>query len=162
MIEIFKDIEGYEGLYQISNYGNVKSLGNDKTRKEKILKIKKTILGYLTVNLSKQGKYNTYRVHRLVATAFIDNPQNLPEVNHKDENKTNNHVINLEWCERKYNVNYGTRTDKCSKQVLCVETGVVYPSTIEVERQLGFNNANIGKCCLNKLKTAYGYTWCYV
>lgn len=161
MIEIFKDIEGYEGLYQISNYGNVKSLNFNRTGKEKILKPTKNSDGYLQICLHKQGIKKHY-IHRLVAQAFIENPNNLPQVNHKDEDKTNNYIENLEWCERKYNINYGTRTDKCSKQVLCVETGVVYPSTIEVERQLGFNNANIGKCCNGRYKQAYGYTWCYV
>lgn len=161
MIEIFKEIEGYEN-YQVSNYGSVKSLGNGKTRKEKVLKPFNTTKGYLQVELSKQGKRKNYYVHRLVAQAFLQNPNNYEEVNHKDEDKTNNHVTNLEWCDRKYNINYGTLKEKISKQVLCVETGVVYPSTMEVQRQLGFAQTNISKCCNGKLKQAYGYTWRYV
>lgn len=168
MIEIFKDIEGYEGLYQISNYGSVKALGNGNSNnsKEKILKPTKDKKGYLRVDLSKQGKRKQYQVHRLVAQAFIDNPNNYEEVNHKDENKTNNKVENLEFCDRKYNANYGTAIERStlsrSKQVMCVETGVVYPSTMEVERQLGFAHSYISTCCNGKLKQAYGHTWCYV
>lgn len=106
--EIFVDIEGYEGKYQVSNLGRIKSLGNENTKKEKILKQIKDRGGYLCVNLCKNGKGNFCLVHRLVANAFIENPSNLPQVNHKDENKTNNIVDNLEWCDAKYNTNYGT------------------------------------------------------
>lgn len=160
--EIFKDIEGYEQLYQISNQGTVKSLGNDKTRKEKILIPTNNKDGYLYVGLSKQGKRKNYYIHRLVAEAFLDNSNNLPEVNHKDENKTNNNLDNLEFCDRKYNINYGTRTQKISKQVMCVETGVVYSSTMEVERQLGYFQTYIASVCNGKHKTAYKFHWCYV
>lgn len=164
MIEIFKDIEGYENLYQISNLGNVKSLGNGNSNnsKEKILKPAKDKKGYLYVDLYKQGKRKTYKVHRLVAKVFIENPNNLPQVNHKDEDKTNNAVENLEFCDAKYNINYGTRNEKISKQLMCLETGKIYTSTREVQKQLGFSHSNISRCCNGKLKQAYGYTWCYV
>ena len=165
MMEIFKDIEGYEN-YQVSNYGSVKSLGNGKTRKEKVLKPTKNKDGYLRVGLCKQGKRKMYLVHRLVTSAFIENPNNYEEVNHKDEDKTNNKVENLEWCDHKYNINYGTRTEKISKkiskQVMCVETGVVYSSTMEVERQLGYFQTYIASVCNGKHKTAYKFHWCYV
>lgn len=157
-MEIFKEIEGYEN-YQISNLGNVKSL---KFGKERILKPAKDKGGYLTVDLFKQGKHKTYKIHRLVAQAFIENPNNLPEVNHKDENPANNTIENLEWCTREYNINFGTRTEKCSKQVLCIETGVIYPSTHQVERQLGFAQGYISNACNGKCKQAYGYHWKYV
>ena len=94
----------YTGLYQVSNLGRVRSLGNDKTRKERILKPKINNKGYLQVILCKNGKVKTFLVHRLVATAFIPNPDNLPVVNHRDENPLNNCVDNLEWCTQKYNV----------------------------------------------------------
>lgn len=158
-MEIFKDIEGYEGLYQISNLGNVKSL---KFGKERILKPGKNKYNYLQVVLTKQGKVKGYLVHRLVAMAFILNPNNFREINHRDEDKTNNRVENLEWCDRKYNINYGTRTEKYSKQVLCVETNKIYSSTRQVERQLGFYRSAISNACTGKLKQAYGYTWRYV
>lgn len=162
MKEEYKDIEGYEGLYQVSNLGNVKSLDNDKERKDKILKPAKLKNGYLQVTLCKEGKRKIYKIHRLVAQTFIENPNNLPQINHKDEDKTNNHITNLEFCDRKYNCNYGTRNEKLSKQVICLETGVVYPSTMEVQRQLGFTHSTISKCCTGKYKQAYGFHWKYV
>ena len=160
-MEIYKDIEGYKG-YKISNYGNVKSLGNDKTRKEKILKPAKDKDGYLYVGLCKQGKIKMCKVHRLVAQTFIPNPNDLPQVNHKDEDKINNHVTNLEWCTNEYNINYGTRNQRTSKQVICLETGVIYYSLKEVQRQLGFAQSAISNACNGKYKQAYGYTWKYV
>lgn len=114
MKEIFKPIKGYEGLYEISNLGNVKSLsrngkgiGKGKSRKETILKPQKNNVGYLFVCLCKNGIQKNFTIHRLVAEAFIPNPNNYTEVNHKDENKTNNYIDNLEWCTHKYNLNYG-------------------------------------------------------
>lgn len=114
-IEIWKDIEGYEGLYQVSNFGNVKSLNYNRTGKEKILKSKKDKDGYLQFSLCKNGKVKHFKTHRLVALAFIPNLENLPQVNHKDENKENNHVDNLEWVSPKENINYGTRNKKVSE-----------------------------------------------
>lgn len=162
-MEIYKDIEGYEQLYQISNYGNVKSL---KYNKEKILKPAKLKNGYLQVTLCKEEKRKQHYIHRLVGEAFIDNPNNYKQVNHKDENPANNNVSNLEWCTNEYNINYGTRNqrvaEKTSKQVLCLETGVIYPSTQEVERQLGFLQCNISRCCTGKYKQAYGFHWSFL
>lgn len=104
--ETFVDIEGYEGLYQISNFGRVWSV-----RKE--IYMKGGLVGpYPSVSLTKNGHYDTFTIHRLVAKAFIPNPLDLPQVNHKDENPLNNCVDNLEWCTAKYNSNYGTRNSK--------------------------------------------------
>lgn len=100
--EIWKDIEGYNGYYQVSNHGNVKSL---KGNVERILKISKHS-GYPIVTLSKNCICKTFLVHRLVAEAFIPNPDNLPIINHKDNSRDNNVASNLEWCTQKYNVNY--------------------------------------------------------
>lgn len=116
-IEIWKDIPGYETLYQVSNFGNVKSLNYRGLEKEGILKSRKNGCGYMFVGLSKDGKEKNFRVHRLVAFAFIPNPKNLPCVNHKDENKENNTVDNLEWCTHEYNMNYGTRNERASKSM---------------------------------------------
>lgn len=110
--EIWKDIEGYEGLYQVSNFGRVKSLYFGK---EKILKQSKHKDEYLQVSLSRNGKKKTFTIHKLVALAFIPNPDNLLEVNHKDENKQNNHIENLEFCNHTYNINYGTCKKRISK-----------------------------------------------
>ena len=114
MIEIWKNIQGYEGLYQISNLGRVKSLHYNK---EKILKPNKYGAGYYGVALSKNNKHKRYSIHRLVAIAFIPNPNNLPQVNHKDEDKTNNRVDNLEWCTNEYNMNYGTRNERANEKI---------------------------------------------
>ena len=108
---IWKDIEGFEGIYQISNYGEVLRLmsydSRNHLRNSKILKQRQNKDGYMVIGLHKNGKETKYLIHRLVAQTFIDNPKKLPEINHIDENKHNNFVSNLEWCNRKYNVNYG-------------------------------------------------------
>lgn len=119
--------------------------------------------------------YKNHSIHRLVAEAFIPNPENLPEVNHKDENKVNNAADNLEWCNKKYNINYGngamTRNIKnrergisMSIPVKCVETGIVYPSISEASRQTGVGQKEIIGVCKHKphYKTAGGYHWKYV
>ena len=114
MDEIWKDIKGYEGLYQISNFGNVKRLQHEehncrqghRVLKERLKNPSFDKKGYLQVSLSKNNKRITRRVHRLVAEVFISNPNEYPMINHKDENKTNNNVNNLEWCDARYNVNY--------------------------------------------------------
>lgn len=172
-MEIWKDITGYENLYQISSLGNVKSLGNGNSNnsKERILKPNKLKNGYLQVALYKNNQ-KWYKIHRLVASEFIENPNNYPIINHKNEIKTDNRVENLEWCDTLYNRNYGTtnrritesntNNPKISKQVLCVETGVIYPSTHQVERELGFANTHISNACRGKYKQAYGYTWRYI
>lgn len=162
MEEIFRDIEGYEGLYQVSNLGRVKSSNYHMTGKEKFLKPLKQQGGYFQVMLCKEGKYKHCYVHRLVASTFIENPYNLPQVNHKNEDKTNNSVDNLEWCTSKYNINFGTRTEKVSKQVKCIDTGIVYPSTRYASRQTGVNQASISSCCNGKLKTAGKLHWEYI
>ena len=109
IIEEWKPIVGYEGLYEVSNLGKVKSLiDNNRKPREKILKQGKNKYGYMQVILCKDGKLKHCIVHRLVAKAFIDNPNNYPCVNHIDENKENNCVDNLEWCTYQYNLNYGT------------------------------------------------------
>jgi len=127
MVEIWKDIPEYEGLYQVSNFGNIKSLKRtimcrcknqykefslEYTREEKIIKGRKDKDGYLLVNLCKNGKHKNHRIHRLVAQAFIINPNNYKEINHKNENKQDNNIYNLEWCDSKYNSNYGTRIER--------------------------------------------------
>ena len=162
MEEIYKDIEGYEGLYEISNLGNVKSLVNHKgVEREKILKPLKNRNGYKGVHLYKNKTSKTYDVHRLVANAFLPNPHNLPCVNHKDECRTNNNVENLEWCSYKYNTNFGTgnsrrskamtNNQKRSKAVGAFKEGeliMTFPSTNEAGRQ-GFNQGNVWACCRN-------------
>lgn len=126
MTEIWKAVKGYEGLYEVSNLGNVRSLDRPFKNKQGIAIRKGRILtpfyeeqkGYYQVRLSKDGKNKTHRIHRLVASAFLDNPHNYTDVNHKDEVKTNNNVDNLEWCTRKYNNNYGTKPERTRKSMM--------------------------------------------
>ena len=172
-MEIWKDIEGYEGKYQVSNYGNVKSLNYRRKGKERLLKSNQYTNGYLCVMLCNNTRKH-YSIHRLVADAFIHNPDNLPCVNHKDENKHNNHVDNLEWCTYEYNSNYGSRNEriretqlndpKTSKKVyqytLDGEFVREWESTKECARN-GFNQGNIASCCRGKIKTHRGYIWSY-
>lgn len=173
MMEEWRNIEGYEN-YQVSNLGRVKSLNYNHTGKEQILKPRKDHNGYLQVSLSKNRKQKWYLVHRLVAKAFIPNPLNLPDCNHRSEMKTENFVENLEWCDRKYNINYGSRNKivaekcingKCSKTVLQYDKEGNFirewPSGWEVQRQTGYLRGNISLCCSGKYKQAYGYVWKY-
>lgn len=174
-MEIWKDIKGYEGLYQVSNLGRVKSLENRSNHKKEKILASHIRNQYYSVTLYKDSHYKNYTIHRLVAGAFIPNPDNLPEVNHKDENKLNNYVDNLEWCDKKYNINYGhsavnrqiqnrERGLSMSKKVLCVETGVIYSSIIEAYRQTGIGQKEIINVCKGKphYKTAGGYHWKYI
>ena len=191
-MEIWKDIEGYEGLYQVSNLGRVKSLGNGNSNasKEKILKPGKNRENYLLVVLNKNGERRTCSVHRLVANAFIPNPNNKPCVDHVNTIRVDNRVDNIRWCTYKENSNneltrkhnselkkgekhpmYGkhrseeTRqkiSESKGKKIICVETGEVFSSTYEVERQLGINQTNISRCCRGKQKIAKGLTFRYL
>jgi len=165
MSEAWADIKGYEGLYQVSTLGRIKSLPRRGTySKAHILKVSGDGNGYLQVGLCKNSSYKGYKVHRLVAQAFIPNPDNLPEVNHKDENKSNCQVSNLEWCDRAYNVNYGNRTNKTKKPVIQLtksgEILATYESLSKVKEALKISNiSNISEVCKGKRKTAYGYRW---
>ena len=187
-MENWKDIENYEGLYQVSNEGRVKSLSNDKTRKEKILKPAADGGGYMYVNLYKNGQKKSHKVHRLVASAFIDNSDNLPEVNHIDEDKTNNNLENLEWCSHAFNINHGTRNERVAEsqrgmakpwvaEALSISIDMLtkdgelirsFKSSAEAMRWLRNNgypsasNTNIISCCKGKVyKSCYGFKWRY-
>ena len=171
--EIFKDIEGYEGLYQISNLGRVKSLNYRHTGKEKIIKVGKHKDGYLTVCLYKEGAKKYYTVHKLVGNAFLSNPHGFKEVNHIDEDKTNNCADNLEWCSRSYNCSYNGRAKKAGKKIaeklgkpviaISKESGLImeYESIREAERLTGVYHQNIIACCKGKYKSAGNFYWYY-
>lgn len=144
-------IEGYE-QYAVSTEGCVKCLSSGKTLKPQL-----TSKGYHVVRLYNDNGNKLLKVHRLVANAFIENPNNLPQVNHIDENKINNCVCNLEWCDNKYNTTYGSTKQKISHKVRCLETGDVYESIREAIKRT--NICGIGKCLKGKQKTSGGYHW---
>lgn len=132
----------------------------DGIRKEKILK-QCIQNGYAYVHLCKNNKDTAYLVHRLLAQAFIPNPLNFSEVNHKDENKLNNDATNLEWCTSKYNSNYGTRNKRKAKPIQCIETGIIYWGAREMERQTGIKHNNIAHAIKTGTKFG-GYHWKYI
>ena len=162
--EIWKDIKDYEGLYQVSNWGRVKSIKFG----DKILKASKASNGYLMVVLRKNNQSKSFTVHRLVAEAFLENPDNLPCVNHKDECKTHNWLSNLEFCSYKYNTNYGTaiekQTKKRSKIVLQYDLNgnliKEWKSASECGRN-GFNQGNVSACCRGEKPQYKNYIWKY-
>ena len=176
MREIFKDIKGFEGLYAVSNLGNVKRHTTEAKngtgnyyRKEHLLKQRKNNKGYFSVDLYKNNVRHQCLVHRLVAEQFIGNPNNYPCVNHKDENNANNSADNLEWCTQKYNMNYGTCPERIgkanSKSVIQLdkEGNFVgkYISISCAERMTKISQGNIGDCLHGRRKTAGGYLWQY-
>lgn len=162
MKELWKDIKGYEGLYQVSNLGRVKSLARHKTSRynnEEIIMTNSLAKNYYQVALCKNGKVSRKRVNRLVAQAFIPNPNNLPYVNHKDENKLNNCVDNLEWCTPKYNSRYSSpKINQYDENYNLLKT---WNSCIEIQETLNIDKGNIFKVCQGKRKTAGGYIWKY-
>lgn len=173
-IEEWKDIQGYEGKYQVSNYGRVKSLaryrknnGNSQSfQGERILKQSVNNKGYCVVELCRDAKRKRHTVHRLVASAFISNDENKEQVNHKDENKQNNHVDNLEWCTCKENINHGSHNEKMAKTkgtpvIANDETGteIEFYSLAEAERQTGVSQGNISRCLNGERGQAGGMYW---
>lgn len=154
-----KTIKGHED-YGVTSCGLVYSYKSKKFIKPFVCN------GYLRVKLSVQGEENNYYVHRLVAETYIPNQNNFPQINHKDENKTNNCIGNLEWCTSKYNINYGKHNEKVSqtmkKQVLCLELNEIFDSAIDAQKQLGIHQSNISACCLGKRKTTGKMHWQFV
>lgn len=173
-----KDIPGFEEKYAVTEDGKIWSYKNKKFLKSKLVN------GYPLVDLFKKDDNKKYpiHVHHCVAMTYIPNPYNLQEINHKDECKTNPHVSNLEWCTHKYNMNYGTRTQRAEAKktkewwdelhkksaeahkipVLCIELGKVYESIKEAAHATGANTSHIGSCCRGKRRTSGGYHWSFV
>ena len=170
--EVWRDIQGYKGLYQVSNYGNVRSLYFSKIKLLKPFNIKSYLCVYLYDKTNKTEKRKKWYIHRLVATTFLQNPNNLPEVNHIDENKNNNCVNNLEWCDKKYNNNYGNRNHyislnnanktKVNQYSLNGEYIKTYNSIREACKELGIRSSGISNCCANRISKSGGYIWKYV
>lgn len=159
MEEIWKQYK--DTNYEVSTDGRVRNIKTGRILKHGY----DTNYNFVYLYIDKKPVH--FYIHRLVAEAFIPNPQNLPQVNHKDENKTNNCISNLEWCTKEYNLNYGT----CKKRIGEANSKFlfqlrkdgslvrVWPSSMEVQRQLGYSSGNICMCCAGKRKSAYGYKW---
>lgn len=180
MTEIWKDIEGYENLYQVSSEGRIKSLNYLKTGKEKILKGGKYGSGYLKVKLFKDGKGKNYAIHRLVAQAFIENPENKPCIDHINTDKTDNRVKNLRWVNQKENMNnplssikqhnrfYGKIGYKmpASKTVVQLDKNgeiiKLWLCAMDAVREGNFTQEHISSCCRGKIKSHKGYRWQYL
>lgn len=185
MKEEWRDIKGYEGIYQVSNYGRIKSLsriisigrGHFRLSNEKILKQSESNKGYYIICLHNNYKERKHLVHRIVYESFIGDIPKGMEVNHIDENPKNNKVTNLNLLTHKENLNWGTvrirQSEKhkgkinnhLSKKTLQYDLDgnliKEWPSSMEIERQLGFRQGNIGMCCRGIRKSAYGYVWKY-
>ena len=180
-MEIWKPISGYEGFYEVSNLGRIRSLeriaecsdGRKRKLKTRILRQSCAPSGYYTVTLHKNGKQKSGLVHRLVCEAFIPNPLGKDEVNHKDENSKNNNATNLEWITRKENINYGTRTERAREATTKLQGKAVqqfskdgklvaeYESLSIAYGATGTHVSNITKCAKGVYKTAGGYIWKY-
>ena len=172
--------------YQVSNFGKIMSLNYGRTGKSKLKRLNKTKTGYQQVRLSKNGKKDTFYVHRIVAETFLPNPENLPQVNHIDEDKTNNFVGtpendykdgNLEWKSHRDNLNHGTRNERAGKAISKANTNGKrskrvlqftlddefvreWPSLAECGRN-GFCQGHVSRCCQGKRKSHKGFKWCY-
>lgn len=159
MEEIWRPVEGYEGYYEVSNLGRVRGVdrvildsgGRHQFKKGSELKLRKDRQGYVIVSLSMNRHYITKCVHRLVSEAFIPNPNNLPQVNHKDEDKSNNVVTNLEWCTSKYNANYGGRNRKFIETN--IKSGYWNPEHIGLERR------ELRRICQKEWRNAHPGYW---
>lgn len=171
MVEEWRDIKAFEGAYQVSNLGRVKRIAPSRRYvSEHIMSPHDIGKGYLCVSLTYQGKKQMLKIHRAVAEAFIPNPNGYPEVNHKDENPSNNCVDNLEWCTHLYNSQYGTRGERIGKAhskavVQCSLLGTFirrWESISDITETLGYDQSNLCKCLTGKYSNAYGYVWKYV
>lgn len=171
MTEIWKDVVGYEGLYQVSNLGRVRSLDTHdrlgRLRRGRVLKDSNNGTGYRMVNLKHDGKQRMRTVHRLVMETFVPNNDDL-EINHIDGDKSNNTLVNLEWCTRSENVTHavklGLHTDFGQRKVLCVELDLIFNTIKEAEEWVGVKGSRISNVCQSKrgCKTCGGYHWRYV
>lgn len=167
-MEVWKDVAGYEGLYQVSNFGRVKSLNFDGSGEERIMR-PYNVHGYLRVRIFKNCTKQSIGVHRLVALAFIPNPNNFAIVNHIDGNKLNNNAKNLEWCTNSMNLIHAYRVLGCKasggrprKKVRCLENGSVYDSVKQASVLTGVNRTSIISCCNGRYSQAGGLHWEYV
>lgn len=174
LLEIWKDIQGYEGLYQVSSLGRVRSMDrwrrngtNGYIQRGRILSQEVSKCGYNMVKLSINGKARGLLVHRLVAIAFVPNPQNKEQVNHIDGCKQNNNVNNLEWATQSENIIHAHKEGLMSsngikRKVYCFQTSKTYPSIMQASAELGIHASGIGRVCRGEQKQTKGYTFKYL
>lgn len=152
-METWKEIPGLPGYYQVSDKGRVATLKHGF----RVYRPEKTKTGYYQVCIERKR----YKIHRLVAMAFIPNPNGLPQINHKNEIKTDNRAENLEWCTAKYNINFGScierRSAKLGKPVYCIETGKTFDSCADAGRKMNLDFSHIAKCCRGELSAHKGF-----
>ena len=168
MHEEWREVYGYDVLYEVSNTGKVRTKHHGKCGYKSEYRFIKPVNngnGYMRFNFMQGGKQKTVYLHRLVAEYFVENTNGYTEVNHIDEDKTNNDASNLEWCTHLYNCNYGTRNEraaaKTGKKIICVETGQIYESTAKAAKALGVGSTAISNCLNGRTATSCGYTWKY-
>ena len=159
--ELMRDINGYEGLYAITSCGKVWSY-----RRKRFLTNGKGNNGYYSTTLTKNGEKKRFLIHRLVAEAYLPNLNNLPQVNHKDENKEHNYISNLEWCDAKYNSSYGTKGERSArkngKAVYCIELNRMFESIQQAGRELGISASHISEVCRDIYEHTKGYHFYYM
>ena len=172
MTEKWKNISGWSEKYQISSAGRIRSINYKRTGQARILNGFTKVNGYQTISFREGGagsKQRRFMVHRLVAESFIPNPDNKKYVNHKDGNRENNDVSNLEWCTRSENERHkiytlGHTSGSCipPKQVICVETGEIFPSVTAAARSIGVCQESVSSALRGKSKTSGGFHWKYL
>lgn len=175
-MEVWKDIKGFEGHYAVSSYGRVKSLDRTIQGKRFKMHIRERVMrqhvgrdGYPAIQLFLDRKPFTFKVHRLVAKAFLDNPDNLPEINHIDGNKQNNAVQNLEWCTRGHNIRHAFKTGlidpkkrRGNRKAVRRSDGVIFDSLTEAARESGTHVSDVSMCCHGHLAHTAGYGFEFV
>lgn len=159
----WRDVPGYEGSYQVSNLGEARSM---RTNPPRLLKPWRHPAGYVCVTLHHAAKKKKQLVHRLVAKAFLPNPEDKPQVNHKNGDKVDNNVNNLEWCDNRENAHHsaytlGNESTIAKRPVVCLDTRQTFPSVAEAARAVGGCNQNIVKCCQGKRRKHKGLRWAY-
>lgn len=168
-MEEWKEVLGFDVLYEVSNLGRVRTRYSKEkgyTKEYRFVEPTDNGKGYMRFNWKLNGRSKTVYLHRLVAEYFIFNPEGLTEVNHKDENKSNNSADNLEWCTHLYNCEYGTRNIRTaalnSKKIICVETGMIYDSVTDAAKRFGVCITSMSNCLNGRSKSCSGYTWRYL
>lgn len=167
-MEEWKEVYGFDTLYEISNKGRLRTKRHGARGYQseyRYIEPRENNNGYLTFNLKRNHVQTTVFVHRLVASAFVENPNKWDEVNHKDEDKHNNDASNLEYYNHLYNCNYGLRNKKTagknSKKIICIETGVTYQSATQAAEKMGISKTAINNFLHGRSNTCAGYTWRY-